>query len=613
MDGENSQKVNEGGVNEGPFMIYHEGKYYMTISVYGYTDPNYQVKQAIADSPLGEFTKVSPDDGGKVISTDTGNWNHIVSAGHHSFIQCGDELFIAYHTFKDRNSINGGRALAVDRVVWTKNAQGENVMHTNGPTWSVQPLPEFLSGYKNIAPDATVTADNTDADSDVKLLTDEMIKYQEFDLAEEYTAKGGTSTIKLEWDDFKTVRGLMIYNSYDYAETFVDVSKVEFEYKRADGSTATAVIENLPFDWDWNAELDFEFMRPGGAAIAEFNEMPVKSITITVSSATDAEHLALGEIIVLGKDAPCDGVDEFKAYSYTNAEYGSSHIVVDSQNFGTVPGTELSTNYGYDVLHDDGTDDAYILQKGVADQFAYFKDVYSTSFYAEAEITVTSGQPFSGDKYPKFGIAMSCDDDYTNTIFYYVDAVNYTNTVVGCAQRTLDNTNWDWNASEQLVTVDGIKYTNDNYVKMGVLRKGNEFYLICNDKVAIYYDSFNIFDKDQKAAVGFLSFNTPMKIKNYSATADEAVIEEMSRKYADSISGETFGKAGNFTSTSGWDITNDRGEKPIAVQTSTGDQYAYFKNINSTSFYTETEITVTKDLGDAYPKFGLAARVGGNT
>ena len=148
---------------------------------------------------------------------------------------------------------------------------------------------------------------------------------------------------------------------------------------------------------------------------------------------------------------------------------------------------------------------------------------------------------------------------------------------------------------------------------MGVLRKGNEFYLICNDKVAIYYDSFNIFDKDQKAAVGFLSFNTPMKIKNYSATADEAVIEEMSRKYADSISGETFGKAGNFTSTSGWDITNDRGENPIAVQTSTGDQYAYFKNINSTSFYTETEITVTKDLGDAYPKFGLAARVGGNT
>ncbi len=218
----------------------------------------------------------------------------------------------------------------------------------------------------------------------LKLLTDEMIKYQEFDLAEEYTAKGGTSQIKLEWDDFKTVRGLMIYNSYDYAETFVDVSKVEFEYKRADGSTATAVIEDLPFDWDWNAELDFEFMRPGGSAIAEFNEMPVKSITITVSSAADAEHLALGEIIVLGKDAPCDGVDEFKAYSYTNAEYGPSHIVVDSQNFGTVPGTDLSTNYGYDVLHDDGTDDAYILQKGVADQFAYFKDVYSTSFYAEA-------------------------------------------------------------------------------------------------------------------------------------------------------------------------------------------------------------------------------------
>lgn len=611
--GTNNQKVSEGGVNEGPFMVYHEGKYYMTFSVFGYTDPNYQVKQAIADSPLGTYEKVSAGDGGKVVSTNTGSWSHIVSAGHHCFIRCGDEMFIAYHTFKDRNSVANGRALALDKVVWTKNGAGQDVLFTNGPTWSVQPLPESLSGYKNIALSAKVTANNTAEGSDVALLTDGMVKYQEFDLAEEYTAKAGTSTIKLEWEDFKTVRGLMVYNSYDYEKTFVNVSKVEFEYLKANGKTGRAQIEGLAFDWDWNAELDFEFMRPGGAAIAEFNEMPVKSIAITLSSPQDAESLALSEIVVLGKDTACEGVEEFEKYSYTNAEYGSSHIAVESENFGTVQGTNLSTFYGYDVSHDDGSENAYILQTGVSDQYAYFKDVYATSFYAEAEITVTTNKPYSKDPYPKFGIAVSCNDDYTNTVFYYVDAVNYTNTVVGCAQRRLDNSDWDWNATEQLVSVDGIKYTNDDYVKLGILRKGNEFYLICNDKVAIYYDSFNIFNANQKAAVGFLSFNTPMKIKNYSATTDAAVMEEMSRKYADSFSGETFGKSGNFTTTSGWDLSNDRGESPSAVQSSTGDQYAYFKNVNSTSFYAETEISVSKDLGDSFPKFGLAARVGGNT
>ena len=218
------QRVSEGSVNEGPFMIYKDGKYYMTYSAFGYTDARYRVKQAIADSPLGTFRKINEDDGGIVVSSDVVNWNHIVSAGHHSFIQCGNELFIAYHTFKNRTSIAGGRALALDRIVWTKNTDGINVMHTNGPTWSVQPLPEFLSGYKDIASEATVTASNTKAGSKTEYLTDGLVKYKEFDLVTEYTANGGQSVITLTWDTFKTVRGLMIYNSYDYLKSFVSVN-----------------------------------------------------------------------------------------------------------------------------------------------------------------------------------------------------------------------------------------------------------------------------------------------------------------------------------------------------------------------------------------------------
>lgn len=607
-------RVTEGSVNEGPFMVYHEGKYYMTFSAFGYQDPRYRVKQAVSDSPLGVFEKISEDDGGIVISSDIVNWNHIVSAGHHSFIQCGDELFIAYHTFKDRNSINDGRALALDRIVWTKNAAGENVMHANGPTWSVQPLPEFLSGYKNIAPQATVTADNTAEDSKIEYLTDNLVKYQEFDMVTEYEANGGTSVITFNWDSFKTVRGLLVYNSWDFEKTFAQIRKVEFEYKTESGKTATAVINGIPFDWTWNCETDISFMRPGGAAIAEFKEMPVKSIKFYIDSAEGADTLGISEIFILGKDEECAGVSAFENYSYTNALYGSSHITNESATFGKVEGTKsLETLYGYDLSHDDGTEDAYIEQKGVSDQYAYFKDIYSTDFYAEAEFTVTASKAFSNDKYPKFGIAISCNDNYTNTIFFYVDAVNYTNTVVGCAQRKLDNSDWDWNATEQLVNVSGISYTGGNYVKLGVLRKGDEFYLLCNDILAISYDSFNIFNEDQNAAVGFLSFNTPMKIKNYYATKDSDVIAEKTKLYANSIKGETFGTAGSYKSTSGWNFSNDRGETPSADQTLIGDQYAYFAGVNATQFYVETEITVTQDMGDAYPKFGLAVRNESNT
>lgn len=610
-------RLTEGGVNEGPFMVYHDGTYYLTLSVYGYTDANYQVKQAIADSPLGEFEKISPDDGGKVVSTDVANWTHIVSAGHHCFIQMGDEMFIAYHTFKDRNSINGGRALAVDKVVWTTNGSGTQVMHTNGPSWSVQPLPEAISGYKNIAPSATVTADKTAPESDVALLTDGLVKYQEFDLAEEYTATQGTSTITLSWDDWKTVRAVMIYNSYDYDETFVQIDKLELEYLQANGSAATVTLTDVPFDWSWNCEMDYEFMRPGGASVAEFYEMPVRKITITVRSAAGSDALSIGEIVVLGKDTACEGISAFTPYSYTNAEVGSALINVESETFGTIPNTTLATMWGYDVSHDDGTEDAYILQNGPSDQYAYFKDIYSTSFYVEAYFSVTSDASFplgsnAHDPYPKFGIVMSCNDNYTNTLFYYVDAVGYTNQSVGCAQRTLDNTDWDWSATEQNYGVSGISYTNGSFVKLAVLRQGKDFYFICEDKLVAVYSTFNIFDASQKAGVGFLSFNTPMMIKGYYATADEAEIASLAVKYASSVNGEAFGSVGSFSTTSGWDLTDDRGEAPTVVNTGSGDQYAYFKDVYAASFTVETEITVTKDFGDAYPKFGIAARTSSN-
>ena len=93
----------------------------------------------------------------------------------------------------------------------------------------------------------------------------------------------------------------MIYNSWEYELTFAQVAKVEMEYLKADGSSAWITMNNLKYDWDWFFDSEYEFVRPGGAAVAEFDELAVKTIKITVRSVEGAEELGISEIVVLGK------------------------------------------------------------------------------------------------------------------------------------------------------------------------------------------------------------------------------------------------------------------------------------------------------------------------
>lgn len=621
-EGKQDERLSEGNVNEGPFMMYKDGKYYMTLSIFGYRMANYRVIQAVSDSPLGSFTKLSDAEGGKVISTAADWEGYMVSAGHHCFFYCGDELFIGYHTFKNRSNINGGRALAVDKVVWADNKDGLPVLHTNGPTHSVQALPEFISGYKNIAPSAKIKANNTADGSDVALLNDELVKYQSGDIVTEYHANSGKSTITISWDDWKTVRAIMVFNSYDYNNTFVDISKVEFEVKTSNNKSAKAVIKNLPFDWEWNMRSGTNKMNPGGAAIAEFNEIPVKSITITVQSVPGFE-LALGEIIVLGKDQAVAGVDALQAYSYSSfVPEGAPTIVNESEVFGDVDGTPYETWWGYDLSHDDGTENAYIEQLGCTDQYAYFKDVLSEDFYVEAEFTIPTTTPYAGDPWPKFGIAMSVYHErpnnagaIDNTLFFYVDAAdNYTKPAVGCAQRRLDNSDWDWVSTEQLVTIAGLTYTRGSYVKLAVLKQGTNFFMFCNDKLAIFYDQFHTFTEGREVAFGFLCFNTHMKIRNYSYTLDAEFIASESDKYIKTLRGDNIGRAGTNVTTSGWDLSGDHGEDPVLKGSGSADQWAFFKDVETTEAEATATFTVHEVYNnDAFPKFGLVLRNSGAT
>lgn len=305
--------------NEGPHMYVrkHEdgtATYYLTTSINGMDD--YSVVQAISDNPLGPFRKLTEEEGGILLANDHMTWDHIKGTGHHCFVQAGEELLIVYH--QQENRLLGGswiRTLAMDRISFVENGNGQEVMVANGPTWSLQPQLEIASEYRNIAPEAKVKADNG---KNVKALTDEVLSmYKSIDFVKEFETKKDT-TITITFDDYREVTGLMVYNSKWFEKAFMYIDRVEFDFKNEDvPQGATAYINDLQFDWQSYVKGTWDDMRPGGSAVAVFAPMQVKEIRITFELPADRidelqilddegyvidqKAVAISEIVVLGK------------------------------------------------------------------------------------------------------------------------------------------------------------------------------------------------------------------------------------------------------------------------------------------------------------------------
>ncbi len=305
-------------INEGAWMTEHKGKFYLTLSVNGYGTTFYKVVQAISDSPLGPFRKLTEEEGGVLLGAD--GIESVSGPGHHALVEVGGEQYIVYHKHNDPLEGGNARHVAMNRVEWVsmkdKDGNDLDVMYANGPTVaSVQLLPTFAIDYDNIASEAKISADNVSESSDAKYLTDGLIPIMTgvnsafmntYVRPTEFTDE---TTITLKFDEYKTIKGIMIYNSEWIESAFHEIERIEFSY-REDGKEKVKYIEHLAFDWKANSNQGFS-MSPAGAAIAEFNEIDVKEIRITVKPATPEQvslhdntleaPLAIGEIVVLGR------------------------------------------------------------------------------------------------------------------------------------------------------------------------------------------------------------------------------------------------------------------------------------------------------------------------
>lgn len=297
-------------INEGSVVVYHNGKYILTLSVGSYGTAGYAVIQAVSDNVLGPYRKLTEDEGGVVLSSDYSFLDATTGTGHHSLVQVDGEYYMIYHKHFDPTVGGGNRYAAVDRVRWVdiidKNGNPLTVMYVNGPTVSPQPKLDFVAEYKNIAGDAQISATALQPGSTTAALNDGLLsvyRYTNPVFNENYIHEmfvTGTSEITLTFKDYRAVTAIMIYNSKSMSTAFDNIARIEFDFRNGT-ETGVKFIEDLAFDWKLATSADGTMIRPGTASIAEFYEMEVKEIRITVKVPEDKEYIGLSEIAVLGK------------------------------------------------------------------------------------------------------------------------------------------------------------------------------------------------------------------------------------------------------------------------------------------------------------------------
>lgn len=102
--------------NEGPFVLKHNGKYYLSYSVNCFDDKLYSVSYATSKDPLGEFIKAREN---PILTHIEGE---ISGPGHNMYFKTFEgELYTAFHIHTDINKPSGNRRTCFAKYTFIDN------------------------------------------------------------------------------------------------------------------------------------------------------------------------------------------------------------------------------------------------------------------------------------------------------------------------------------------------------------------------------------------------------------------------------------------------------------------------------------------------------------
>ncbi|MDD6994975.1 MAG: hypothetical protein SPH68_01175 [Candidatus Borkfalkiaceae bacterium] len=308
----NSEAYFKGGkVHEAPQMLTSrdsQGRkvYLLTFCPTGVQAPDYDVCWAYSYDPLGPYTKPKNREFSTVIGLDVNN-DFMTNLGHVQFLHVdGEDWILHWEWTAPFGSVDIGRLCAVTPMTWIQDSRADfPVPVANGPTTVLQRLPSVASGYTNVAPRASVSATNAEQ-STVKYLNDGLFVTRIGHSDRQFIAEKQTK-ITLTFNEAVYVRGLLVHNSYEYANAFRNISYVAFTLAEKpvwrEGAQTECVITNLGFTKSaYNG--DAQSIQAGAAAVATFNEIKVTKIEIFIAETDmmeEGKKLHIGEIEVLGR------------------------------------------------------------------------------------------------------------------------------------------------------------------------------------------------------------------------------------------------------------------------------------------------------------------------
>lgn len=283
---------------EGPYMIKNGGKYYLTYCANSFVDTEYAVGYAVGDSPLGDFVK--PNDsflqnmllgvpGQLGTYVNTRYLGFMTGTGHASVFKAGDEYMLAYHAHTNRDIWGKGehgewRSLAIDHLYF----DADGAPYTNGPTYALTAQPEAISGYKNLALQASVRSDGEGTAYLNDNYTNRAIRTEE--VSKEATFRKGINSIEIRFASAVRVRAVNVYNSYDYTKKIDYIKQIDF----GNGKAAVNALFNPRYV---NDELKFIYPHAAFTVVLD-EEIVTDKIIITFDSQSD---FAVGEVEVLGR------------------------------------------------------------------------------------------------------------------------------------------------------------------------------------------------------------------------------------------------------------------------------------------------------------------------